>query len=127
VRAVAPRALDDVHVEAEALHHVDPQVAELTVAERDDFVARRQRVRQRRLPAAGAGAGEDEGGAFLCLEEVLAVRKHVFEEGREEGVAVVLTWDGHRPPDAFVDVDWPCTRACRYAELQWGAGMEHLS
>ena len=39
-RAFAPLDVEHLHVEAQALHHVDPQVAELAEARRQHLVAR---------------------------------------------------------------------------------------
>jgi hypothetical protein len=52
--ACAPFAFHDVHIKAEALAHVDPQMAELTKPRGQHFVARRKRVGEGGLPAASA-------------------------------------------------------------------------
>src|SRR5205823_11293225 len=58
--ALAPFDVDDVDAQAVTLGEVDPQVAELPVAGREDPVARRPGVDERRFPPAGAGRGEEE-------------------------------------------------------------------
>lgn len=99
------------HVQAEPLHHVDPEVGELAVAEGDDLVPRGQRVGERALPAAGARAGEDEGGALGGLEDHLGVLQDGLEEGREPGVPVVLARPVHRAQHVLVDVHGACMHA----------------
>jgi hypothetical protein len=50
VGALAPLALDGLHVEVEALHEADPDDGEHAHERHQDLVARRERVRQRTLP-----------------------------------------------------------------------------
>ena len=57
VRTRAPLFFLNDHVQAEALGHVDPEVAELAEARGQNLVATVQRVRQRGFPDAGAGRG----------------------------------------------------------------------
>ena len=59
-RPLAPFALDHVHLEAEAPAHLDPEMGELAEAGGEHPVAGRERVGEGRLPAAGAGAREEE-------------------------------------------------------------------
>ena len=80
---------------------------ELPVAERHDLVSRGERVGQRRLPPARAGARVDERRALFRAENHLRVLEALFEEGREPGVAVVLRGPVHGAEDVFVDVDGP--------------------
>ena len=72
-RALAPLHVEDVHAQAVPLREVDPQVAELAQAHRDDPVPRRQRVDERRFPAAGACRGKDERLSGGGLEDLLQV------------------------------------------------------
>src|SRR4029077_17783464 len=72
-RTLAPLDVDDVHPHPEALCQVDPQVAELSVAGREQPVAGRQRVDEGRFPPAGAGRGKDERLARGRLEDLLQV------------------------------------------------------
>jgi hypothetical protein len=73
ISAIAPAAIDHGDVEAKALHHVYPQVAEQTITESDDLVTGRQGVGECCLPAARACAWEEEGSAFFALEEPLGI------------------------------------------------------
>ena len=50
--ALAPLLVENLHVEAETLGHVDPQQRELAEAAHQNLVAAVQRVGDRRLPGA---------------------------------------------------------------------------
>ena len=58
--ALAPRNVDDVHLEAHPLAHVDPEQRELAEARDQHLVSGRQRVDHRGFPAARAGCGKQE-------------------------------------------------------------------
>ena len=94
--ALAPLDLDDFHVVAEPLRHVDPQVTELPEARGKHLVARRQRVGQRRLPGSGAGRREDEYLTIGGLEHLLQILEQTGREFREFGGTVVFHRDDHR-------------------------------
>ena len=64
-RALAPFDLDDFGLEAVAPAQIDPQMGELPEAGGEHLVAGRERVGDRRLPAAGAGGREEEDLAGL--------------------------------------------------------------
>src|SRR2546430_5720269 len=81
------------------LGEVDPQVAELAVPRGEDAVSRRQRVDERRLPAAGARGREDErltGGGF---EDALQVAQQPGGERRKGGGPVIFHGAVHRAKD----------------------------
>ena len=99
-RAFAPLDVDHLHLEPEALHHVDPQVAELPIARREHVIVGRKRVGERGFPRAGAGGGEDEDFAVLRLEDALQIRKQRARELRKLGGAVILHRDHHRAQHA---------------------------
>ena len=52
--ALAPFDIQNLHVVAETLRHIDPKMAELAKARRKDLVTRREGIGQRRLPRARA-------------------------------------------------------------------------
>src|SRR5215469_5072660 len=82
-RALAPFALDGVDLEAEAPAHLDPEMGELPEARRQHPVARREGIGQRRLPATGAGAGEEEDLPLGGLKDLLQVAEQAEAEFRE--------------------------------------------
>jgi hypothetical protein len=51
---------------------------------------------------------KDKGGAHFGLEQVLRLLQDLFEEGREEGIPMVLPGHIHCPADALMDVDGSC-------------------
>ena len=79
------------------------------------------------LPASSAGAGENEGSAFLGLVDELGVLQNALVQLCEPWVPMVLAWDIHGPEDTFMDVDGTCRReGGRFREglLQsWGTGV----
>src|SRR5207244_11793300 len=102
--ALAPLDVQDVHPQADPLRQIDPQVAELPEARREDAVARGKRVRERRLPAAGARAREDKHLSGRGLEDLL----QILEQGKRQlwkgGRAVILHRAVHGAQDALGDV-----------------------
>ncbi len=73
-RGLAPLGLEQLHVEPEPHGHIGPEMTELPVAGRQRLIARRQRIREGRFPAAGAGAGKDKALARFGLEDLLEYR-----------------------------------------------------
>src|SRR5207245_4792489 len=88
--AHTPLENDDVHAQAVTLRQVDPQVAELPVAGREDPVARRTGVDERRFPPASARRGEDERLSRRRLEHLAEIAEQPCGELGERGGAVVL-------------------------------------
>ena len=103
-RAFPPLDIDHGDIEPQPLHHVDPEVAELAVAEGQDLVSRRERVHQGRFPAAGPGARKQERGSGLGLEDLPDIAKHRQREPGERGGAMILHRHVHRPQDPVGDV-----------------------
>ena len=104
MRAGAPLLLLDDDVEAEALRHVDPEVAELAVAGGQDLVAAGEGVGQRGFPDARAGGGEQEDRALGGAEHLLGVLEERLRQRREVDGAVILGLHQHRAHDAVRDV-----------------------
>ena len=69
--AFTPLALDGVDIQTLPAAQVDPSLREHPVPGREHLVTRRQRVRHRRLPAAGPGGGEQQHLAELRAEHRL--------------------------------------------------------
>ena len=76
----APRGFDDLHLEAVPLAHVNPAVAEHTVASREHLVTCRQGVGQRRFPSSGPGGRENEDVRAVRLQNLA----NVFEAGVQD-------------------------------------------
>jgi len=87
--AAAPGAVENLHIEPVTLAHVDPAMAEHAVPRDEDRIAGRQRVGDRRLPAARSGGGKDHDLAVLRSEHPLAALAHGGERPREGGRAVI--------------------------------------
>ena len=98
-RSLAPLHVDDVHPHPVPLRQVDPQVAELSVARREQTVAGRQRIDERRFPAAGPRRGKDEWLAGGGLEHLLQVAEQAGRQVGERGRAVILHGAVHRAQD----------------------------
>ena len=65
---LAPFDIDAVHVQLEPFQHVHPEMGELAEPADQDLVARRQGIGDRRFPATGAGAREQENLAGFGLK-----------------------------------------------------------
>jgi hypothetical protein len=68
-----PLGIEHEDVESQPLRHVDPEMAEHAEAGGEHLVAWRERVRERRLPRAGAAGGEDERLSRPGLEDLLQI------------------------------------------------------
>src|SRR5579862_3407453 len=103
---LAPLHIEYLDVITEALRHIDPQVAELPEARGQYLVARRQRVRQRRLPCPRAGGWKDEDLTTVGLEDLLQVRQYADREFGKLGGAVILHGHHHRALYPIRHVGW---------------------
>ena len=63
-----------MHIQPQALTHINPQVAELTKACGKYFVAGRQSVGECGFPASSAGGRKDEGRAVFGPKNFLQTR-----------------------------------------------------
>src|SRR5690606_30291540 len=84
-QTLTPGGFDDLDVEPVALAHVNPAVAEHSVARRQHPVAGRKRVAQCGFPAAGPGGRVDEDMRpfrFQHLAHILETRVQDLGEGR---------------------------------------------
>ena len=97
--ALAPLDVDRLHVESQPLHHVDPEVAELAVAERQNLVAGRESIAQGCFPAAGSAGGEDERLPVFGLEDLAQLGEEPERQLGEDRGAVILHRDVHRAQD----------------------------
>ena len=88
--ARAPLAINDLHVEAEAGTHINPQMTELTEASSQHAVARRQGVGDCSFPAASAGRRENERRAVFGTEHFFQPRHHLVRQCRKLRRAVVF-------------------------------------
>src|SRR5207245_6123216 len=102
--ALAPLDVQDVHPQADALRQIDPQVAELAEARRQDAGAGGERVRERRLPAAGVGAREDKHLSGRGFEDLLQILEQGKRKLRKGGRAVILHRAVHGAQNALGDV-----------------------
>ncbi len=102
--AGAPLAIHDLHIQAQALAHVDPQVAELPETRGQHRVAGRQGVGQCGFPATGAGGWKNEGRADFGAVDVLQTRHDDVGQDGEMGGTVVFHGDNHGALDAVWDV-----------------------
>ena len=88
IDAVPPVAGDEIDLQPELRRHVAPQHRELPGLDHQDLVARRQRIDERRLPRAAAGARihDDRAGG---LKHALQPFDRLTPERGECGTAVV--------------------------------------
>ncbi len=82
IDAMPPVARHVVDREAEARRHLPPERGKVSRLEHQDFVARRQRIDQRRLPGAGARPWKDDDRR-LRQEDALESGQHLARELRE--------------------------------------------
>ena len=101
--SLAPSDLQHLDIEAEPLGHVDPQVGEVTEAGREQPVAGREGVGQRRFPGAGAGRRKDEDPALIRPVHLLEILEDARGQLRKLGGAVVFHGHHHGALDAVGD------------------------
>ena len=94
-RTLSPGSFQDLHVETEALAHVDPQVAELAEPRCQHLVAGVQAIGQSGFPAAGTGGGKNERSAAAGLEYRLQPRKAGPGELGEDRRPVIFHGNHH--------------------------------
>ena len=102
--AGAPLAIHNLHIQTQALAHVDPQVAELPEARGQDGVAGRQGVSQRRFPAASARGRKHKGRTDLGAVDGLQAGHDGVGQHREMGGAVVFHGHHHGALDAVWNI-----------------------
>src|ERR1700674_1202769 len=95
--AFAPLDFEGLHVEAQTLRHVDPEMTKLAEARCKDFIAWRQCIRERSFPCSGAGRRKNEGLPFGRLENFLEVNQEAHRKIRKLGRAVIFHRNEHRP------------------------------
>src|SRR3981081_2210782 len=86
---------------------VRPQVRKLAEDCDEHPITRRQRVRDRCFPSAGAGSWKQKDLPFHRLEHLLEVVKHRQRESRKIGCALIFERDIHR----LTDAEWHIRRA----------------
>ena len=105
-QAFTPSGFYNLHVQTVTLAHVDPTVAEHTVACSEDFVTRRQRVGQCSFPAASAGGGEDENLRALAFEHFAHTFAGRVQDLTKQRRAVIDSWHIASLAQALWDVGW---------------------
>ena len=88
-RARTPARFDDHDVQPMAPAHVDPAMAEHSVAGRKDPVAGTQSVGERGFPPARAGGGENENLGSVCFQDFPYARQGRAKNLREQRRPVV--------------------------------------
>lgn len=103
-RTRAPFALDRFDIQAVAAAQIDPAPGKHAVASGQDLVAGRQRVGDRRLPAAGAGGRKHEDLSGRRLEHLLEVGQQRRKQLAEVGRAMIHGLDAHRMAQAIRNI-----------------------
>ena len=106
IDAVPPIARHELDLDAEPSGHLPPQGRELPGLEHQHFVARRQRVDERRLPRSRARGRIDDHRA-AGLEHLLHAGDDFLAELGELGPAMVDRREAHRVQDAIRHVRRP--------------------
>ena len=119
----SPLLLDLGDRRAVAAGDVGQAFAEEAVRGRDDDVAGLEQVGHSGLHAGVAGAGEGEGEAVLCAEDLAEHASRVVHDLDEVGVEMAEDGGGHGPEDAGVDVGRPCAQQQARRRVQLGYGL----